>query len=385
MTLPKLKILIAPSSFKESMTATIASEAIGQGVLEVLPKSRIWKIPLADGGAGTVDSLLQAMGGTKVYLEVKDPLGRKINAYYGLLSEGKLAVIEMAASSGLALLSTLERNPMLASSYGCGELINDALNRGVKKIILGLGDTATVDGGIGLLQALGVKILDITGKEVGQGGRALKQIASLDPSQIKQKLAGVEILIASDVNNPLLGAKGAAEVFARQKGATEEMVLELELGLSHWAKVLSKTTKLKNELPGAGAAGGVAIGLVSLLGANIVSGSQLLFDYHKLDKKISCADLIFTGEGSIDEQTLQGKMPDRLAQMAKQAKVPLIAFAGQIAINSKNLEKRGFYSVIPIVDKVMTLSDAYKLGPELLKVATKRTLQMILLGKRIIK
>ncbi len=181
----------------------------------------------------------------------------------------------------------------------------------------------------------------------------------------------------------MLGAKGAAQVFGPQKGATPEMVKELELGLSNWVEVLSKTSKLKKDLPGGGAAGGVAIGLVSLLGAKIVSGSQLLFDYHKIDEKVSCADLIFTGEGSLDEQTLQGKMPVRLAQSAKQAKVPLIAFAGNVGINSEKLKKKGFYSVIPIVDRVMTLSNAYHLGPELLKSATSRTLQMILLGKNL--
>ncbi|KAF0248668.1 MAG: glycerate kinase, partial [bacterium] len=267
MALPKLKILIAPSSFKESMTSIVASEAIEQGVLEILPKALIWKVPLADGGTGTVDSLIQALGGKRAYLEVKDPLGRKIMAYYGLLSDNETAVVEMASSSGLALLSTLERDPMITTSYGCGELINHALTQGVKKIILGIGDSATVDGGIGLLQALGVKILDIKGREVGQGGSALKEIVGLDVSQARQKLAGVKILVASDVNNPLLGAKGAAQVFGPQKGATPEMVKELELGLSNWVEVLSKTSKLKKDLPGGGAAGGVAIGLVSLLGA----------------------------------------------------------------------------------------------------------------------
>jgi glycerate kinase len=269
---------------------------------------------------------------------------------------------------------------MVASSYGCGELINHALSQGVKKIILGVGDTATVDGGIGLLQALGVKILDIKGKEVGQGGNVLKQISSLDISQAKHRLDGIEILIATDVNNPLLGIKGAAQVFAPQKGATKEMVIELEIGLSNWASVLSNPSNLN--LPGAGAAGGVAIGLVSLFGAKIVSGSKLIFDYHKLDEKISCADLVFTGEGSIDEQTLQGKMPLRLAQSARLAKVPLIAFAGKVAINSKQLKKKGFYSAIPIVDRVLTLSDAYHLGPKLLRLATSRSLEMILLGKK---
>ncbi|MBI4854813.1 MAG: glycerate kinase [Acidobacteria bacterium] len=386
MASPKLKILVAPSSFKESMTSTTASQAIEQGILEILPKSIIWKTPLADGGTGTVDSLLQVLGGEKAYLEVSDPLGRKTRAYYGLLSDGKTVVIEMASSTGLALLSHKERNPMLASSYGCGEIINHALGKNIKKIILGLGDTATVDGGIGLLQALGIRILDEKGKDIGQGAKALKQISRIDSTSLNntaKRFSGVNFLIATDVNNPLLGKKGAAEVFAPQKGANKEMVLELEKGLSNWARVLSKDYSLDYNFAGSGAAGGVSIGLVSLLGAKIVSGSKLIFDFYKLEEKISCADLIFTGEGSIDKQTLQGKMPALLAKKAKEFKIPLIAFAGRVAIKEKNLKKKGFYCAVPIIDRVMTLSEAYQLSPELLKLATSRTLQMILLGKKI--
>lgn len=388
MSLPKLKILIAPSSFKESMTSTIASQAIEQGILEILPNAIIWKTPLADGGTGTVDSFLAAKKGESIFLEVNDPLGRKVKACYGLLfkkKSKKTAIIEMASSSGLALLSPLERNPMLASSYGCGELINHVLKNKVKKIILGLGDTATVDGGIGLLQALGAKILDINGNEVGKGGRALREIDSLDITALREKFLGIKLLIATDVDNPLLGKKGAAEVFSRQKGATEEMVLELEEGLKNWSRVLSKSLKIKDisNLSGMGAAGGVALGLVSILGAKIVSGSKLLFNIHKLKEKISCADLIFTGEGSIDKQTLRGKLPALLAKNAKKAKVPLIAFAGKVAIKRKRLSKKGFSVVLPIVDKVMSEPDAYLAGSELLKLATSRTLQVVLLGKNI--
>jgi glycerate kinase len=386
MPLQKLKILVAPSSFKESMTSTIASKAIEEGILKLLPNTIIWKTPLADGGTGTVDSFLTAKKGKHIFLEVNDPLGRKVKASYGLLLKKKTrttAIIEMASSSGLVLLSPLERNPMLASSYGCGELINHALKNKAKKIILGLGDTATVDGGIGLLQALGAKILDLNGNEVGKGGRALKEIAYLDVTALREKFLGVKLLIATDVDNPLLGKKGAAEVFSRQKGATEEMVLDLEEGLKNWSRVLSKNLKIKDisNLSGMGAAGGVALGLVSILGAKIVSGSKLLFNIHKLKEKISCADLIFTGEGSIDKQTLHGKLPALLAKNAKKAKVPLIAFAGRIAIKRKKLSKKGFSAVLPIVDKVMSETDAYLAGSELLKLATSRTLQTLLLGR----
>lgn len=378
-----MNILVAPSSFKESMSATLVAAIITKVVKELLPNALVWEVPLADGGIGTVDSLLQACGGEKVYCQVSDPLGRKVSAYYGVLADKTTAVIEMAASSGLALLSTTERNPMKASSYGCGELISNALAKGAKKIILGLGDTATVDGGIGLLQALGVKLLDINGQEVGLGANALKQIVRLDATQAKQKLENIEICIASDVSNKLLGKQGAAHVFGPQKGATPDMVTELEIGLTHWAKLLSQVTGFDKNLLGGGAAGGVATGLVSLFNSRIVSGSQLIFDCHNLNEKISQAHIIFTGEGSIDEQTLYGKMPYKLAKAAKVVNAPLVAFTARILISSYTSQENGFTSVIPIIDRVLDLNEAYKMAPKLLEHAVYRTLQIMILGNRV--
>lgn len=384
-----IKILVAPSSFKQSMTAKTATKIIAKEIKKLLPKSIVWEIPLADGGAGTVATLLEAMGGKIFSCLVSDPLGRKALASYGIFADETTAIVEMAASTGLTLLAENERNPMLASSYGFGELVNQAIeNKKIKKIILGLGDTTTVDGGIGMLQALGVRIWDNQGKEIGQGGQFLSQIAGLDASLAKEKLASIEICIASDVENPLLGEMGAAKVFGPQKGATKEMVLELEKGLENWAKVLSNATGLDKEtiskIAGGGAAGGVAVGLIALFEAKIVSGSQLVIDTHKLNEKISQADLIFTGEGAIDSQTLQGKMPARLAQMAKKLGVPLIAFTGHLAIDEAILQQNGFSLVVPIVDRVLSLEEAYLQAPNLLASATKRTLQAILLGKQLL-
>ncbi len=378
-----MNILVAPSNFKESISASLAASIITRVVKDFLPDALIWEVPLADGGSGTVDSLLQAIGGEKIYCQVSDPLDRKISAYYGLLVDKTTAVIEMAASSGLALLSVSERNPMFSSSYGCGELIVDAIARGAKKIILGLGDTATVDGGIGLLQALGVKLLDVKGKEVEKGARGLKQIVRLDALEAIKLLEKVELIIASDVENLLLGEKGAAKVFGPQKGATLQMVQELEEGLEHWANILMQTAEFDRNLVGAGAAGGVATGLVSLFKAKIISGSQLIFDSHNLNEKISLSQIIFTGEGSIDEQTLQGKMPSKLAKAAKIAGIPLVAFTARILMDNNNLQKQGFTLVVPIVDQVMELEKAYKLAPKLLEQAVYRTLQAMFLGSRV--
>ena len=385
-----IKILVAPSNFKQSITAKLATEIIAKEVKKLLPQAIVWEIPLADGGAGMVATLLRAIGGKNFSCLVSDPLGRKVLANYGIFAGETTAVVEMASSTGLALLTQNEHNPMLANSYGFGELISQVIteNKQIKKIILGLGDTATVDGGIGMLQALGVRIWDNQGKEIGQGGQFLSQIAGLDASLAKEKLASIEICIASDVENPLLGEMGAAKVFGPQKGATKEMVLELEKGLENWAKVLSNATDLDKEtiskIAGGGAAGGVGVGLIALFGAKIVSGSQLVIDAHKLNEKISQADLIFTGEGAIDSQTLQGKMPARLAQMAKKLGVPLIAFTGHLAIDEAILQQNGFSLVVPIVDRVLSLEEAYLQTPNLLASATKRTLQAILLGKQLL-
>ncbi|MBN8723750.1 MAG: glycerate kinase [Acidobacteria bacterium] len=383
----KIKILVAPSSFKQSMTAKTATKIIAKEIKKLLPQAKIWKIPLADGGAGTLVTLLKAMEGKVFSCLVSDPIGRKVSASYGIFADKTTAVVEMAASTGLSLLAENERNPMLASSYGFGQLINQTIeNKKIRKIILGLGDTATVDGGIGMLQALGVRIWDNQGKEIGQGGQFLSQIAGLDANLAKEKLANIEICIASDVENPLLGEMGAAKVFGPQKGATKEMVLELEKGLENWAKVLSNAADLDKEtiskIAGGGAAGGVAVGLISLFGAKIVSGSQLVVDAHKLNEKISQADLIFTGEGAIDSQTLQGKMPARLARLAKKSGVPLIAFTGHLAIDEGILQQNGFSLVVPIVDRVLNLNEAFLQAPNLLALATKRILQAMLLGTK---
>jgi glycerate kinase len=379
-----LNILVAPNGFKESLNAAQAARAIARGLRAVAPQNSIIELPLADGGSGTVAAIVEATEGKFMRASAHGPRGKIITARYGLLRDGQTAIIEMAAASGLTLLKPDERNPMLASSYGSGQLIRNALARGARRIIIGIGDSATVDGGIGALQALGARLLDARGRVVGEGGQALARIHSIDLSNVDKRLAETEILIASDVENRLLGARGAAAVFGPQKGATAAMVKKLDGGLAQWAKVLAQTTgKSVAELPGSGAAGGFACGFIAIWNARLISGSSLIFDYCDLKNRIAAADLIFTGEGSIDEQTLQGKMPAKLALAAKQAGKPLIALAAHIAISEKRLRKHGFYLAMPIVDRIISLSQAREQGAQLLAAAAARALQLIELGQEL--
>lgn len=381
-----LRLLVAPGGLKESMSPSEAARAIALGLREVAPHAEIMKAPLADGGVGTVDAILSSVGGKRLQARVSDPRGRPVMARYGLLADGKTAVIEMAASSGLALLAPSERNPMLASSFGAGQLVLRALSEGASRIIIGIGDSATVDGGIGALQAVGVRLLDSRGRPVGQGGGALARIHTIDTSTIDPRVRDAEIVIASDVTSPLLGPSGAAMLFAPQKGATNVMVRKLESGLERWAELLSKVSgKNISSIPGSGSAGGFATGFVALFNAKITSGSLLVFDYGNLREKLASSSIVFTAEGSIDEQTLEGKVAAKLAEAAREANVPLIAFAARIAISPQQMRSYGFSAIVPIVDKVIDLEKALKDGPTLLQAAAARTLQMLLLGASLKK
>lgn len=378
------RILVAPSGFKESMSATEAACAIEAGLLDVAPKATIVKASLADGGSGTVDAILSAVGGKQQQVRVYDPRGRTIIARYGLLSDNTSAIIEIAASTGLALLSQSERNPMLASSYGAGQLILKAISSGAKRIILGIGDSATVDGGIGALQALGVKLLDYRGHPVGQGGGVLKRIHTIDTTGLSPKVREAEFVIAYDVENPLLGSSGAAAVFGPQKGATPSMVRKLEAGLEVWAEVLKRTTGVDvASMPGSGASGGLATGFKALFNARMIPGSQLVFEYGRLEEKIDNSSLIFTAEGSIDAQTLQGKSPGQLAAAARKRGIPLIGFAAHVGLSKEEAQQNGFGAIVPIIDGITTFQKALKSGPALLRAAAARTLQLLLIGRRL--
>lgn len=326
-----MKIIIAPDSFKESLTAMQVAEAIEQGFSEIFPQAEYIKLPMADGGEGTVESMVAATSGELVNVEVTGPLGAPVKAFYGWMGDGETAVIEMAAASGLHLVAPEQRNPLITTSYGTGELILAALNHGARKIILGIGGSATNDGGAGMMQALGVQLRDQQGKALTVGGAALAQLVDIDLSQLDDRLAQTDILVACDVDNPLCGAKGASAVFGPQKGATPERVQQLDAALQHYGEKIEQVTgKSVINVAGAGAAGGMGAALFGLLNARLQPGIEIVTEALKLAATVQNADLVITGEGRIDSQTIYGKTPVGVARVAKRFDIPVIAIAGSM-------------------------------------------------------
>jgi len=373
-----MKILICPDSFKESLSAIEVCDCIERGLKKANSKFKIEKIPLADGGEGTVKALVLATGGRSLKCRVKDPLGRKIWAGYGILGDEKTAIIEMAAASGLALVPLKKRNPLLTTTYGTGEIIANALNRGCRRIIIGIGGSATVDGGCGMAQALGAKLLDGKGRKIGFGGGEIGKVEKIDLKFMDKRIRGTEFIIASDVRNPLLGPKGAARVYGPQKGATSKMVEKLERGLSHLAKVIRKELSISVEnLPGAGAAGGLGAGLYAFLGAKMESGVELVMRIARLEKRIRKADLVITGEGRLDRQTLYGKTVMGVIKMAKKYKVPVICIAGSIMPEAKDLYRLGVKGMVSITTMPMSLQQAMEKSRSLLTNASENVGQIL--------
>ena len=324
-----MKIVVAPDSFKGNMSAPIVCSAIEEGILRADKKAKVFKIPLADGGEGTARAVTEAARGEFVKITVQGPLGKKIKTEFGLIEKGRVAVLDMASASGLELLKREELNPMKATTYGTGELIRAALDSGAKELIIGIGGSATNDGGIGMISALGFKVLDENGKPVGQGGEALAKIASVDCSGADKRLKNVSIKVACDVTNPLLGPRGAAAIFGPQKGATPEMVKILDAGLAKLGKAWIRAGLAKDvEQPGDGAAGGVGAALRICMGAKMESGAMLVMRYAGFFGRIKGADLVITGEGMTDGQTSGGKLCSVVAREARRAKVPVALLSG---------------------------------------------------------
>jgi len=344
-----VKIVIAPDSFKGSLTAIEVADAIEQGIREIFPKAEIVVVPMADGGEGTVQCLVNATGGKVLREEVINPLGKKINASYGILGDRKTAVIEMAEASGLTLISSEERNPLITTTYGTGQLMKSALNRGCKKMIIGIGGSATNDGGAGMIQALGVHLLDKQDKEIGFGGAELMNIHHIDISQMDKRISKLEILVASDVKNPLCGPSGATRVYGPQKGATEEMMVILEEALAHFAQIMDKALhKYVKDIPGAGAAGGLGAGLMAFLDAKLQPGIEIIIKAVKLEEAVKNADLVITGEGKIDGQTIYGKVPVGVAKIAKKYHVPVTAIGAIIDQDAEIVHKYGIDFLVKV-------------------------------------
>ena len=357
--MPKTFVL-APDSFKESMTAEQACQAMQRGIEKVCPDAICISVPMADGGEGTVDALISALNGQKILCEVTGPLpAQKVKTYFGLLNEGKTAVIEMAKANGIHLIEPAQRNPLLTTTLGTGEMIKAALDLGVSKIIIGLGGSVNNDAGAGMAQALGVKFLDDNNIQVAVGGGQLDQIRIIDTASLDKRLKKVEIMIASDVNNPLCGVNGASYIFGPQKGATPQMVQQLDQNLSHFAEVVESALKLsKQNIPGAGAAGGLGFGLMAFAGASIHSGVEIVIEQTQLAEKIAQAEYVFTGEGKIDFQTKFGKTPFGVAQVAKRLNKPVIAFSGLVGDGIDELYDLGFSQIIGINPLNFDLEDA---------------------------
>ena len=356
--------VLAPDSFKESMSAKKACEAMERGIRKVLPDATIQHVPMADGGEGTVDALVDGKNGTRITVEVSGPLpSEKITTYYGLLDDDTTAVMEMAKANGIELLAEEKRNPLVTSTYGTGEMIKSALDQGVKKIIIGIGGSVTNDGGAGMAQALGARLLDEENNELPVGGGALGRLATIDRTNLDPRLKETEILIASDVTNPLTGPEGASVVFGPQKGATPEMVKELDANLAHYAAIIKKDLAIAiEEQPGAGAAGGLGAGLLVFAQAKMRSGVDLVIELTQLEEAIRQADYIFTGEGGMDFQTKFGKAPYGVAKIAKKHQKPVFACAGYIGEQVDVLYEEGMTAIFGILSKSGSLEEALKSG-----------------------
>ena len=376
--MPKFFVL-APDSFKESMTAEQACLAMQRGIEKVIPNAKIIHVPMADGGEGTVDALVSARNGRKVYIEVSGPFTQqKVQAYFGLIENDQTAVIEMALANGIHLIEKSQRNPLHTSTLGTGEMIKAALDLGVSKIIIGLGGSVTNDAGAGMAQALGAKFLDEHSQSVALGGGQLNQIQSIDLSELDVRLKQTEIIIASDVNNPLCGENGASYIFAPQKGASPEMVKTLDQNLKHFADLVEATLNIeKQNISGAGAAGGLGFGLMAFAGATIRSGVEIVIEETQLAEKIAQADYVFTGEGGIDFQTKFGKTPFGVAQVAKRFNKPVIAFAGYVGKGIEELYDEGFTAIFGIVDGVCDLTTALKNGEKNLERTCENIVRLI--------
>lgn len=367
-----MKIVIAPDSFKGSLSAKKAAIAIERGIKRAFPESATDIIPMADGGEGTMECLVDATGGRFVQATVKDPLGRDIESGFGILGDGTTCVIEMAMSSGLYLIASHERNPLATTTYGFGQLIAKALDLGCRKFILGIGGSATNDGGAGMLRALGVQLLDRDGQPVGYGGGSLDAIVEIRTAELDRRIAESEFIVACDVNNPFVGSDGASAVFGPQKGATPEMVGRLERGMRHFADLIASTQGIAiHDIPGTGAAGGVSGAILAFLDGKLESGVSIISRLMNLESAVQDADLVITGEGQTDFQTAQGKAPYGVAQIARKYDVPVIILTGSIGAGIESLYERGVTAVVSIVNRPMTLGEAMSEAESLLEAAAE--------------
>jgi glycerate kinase len=374
-----LRVVCAPDSFKESMSALEAAQAMAAGVRRVRPDAECELVPMADGGEGTVQALVDALGGELVSARCQDALGRERTAEYGIAVGEALAIIEMAAASGLQQIAPAERDVLRATSHGVGEIIRDALDRGARRFVVGIGGSATNDAGAGMVAALGGRFLDDRGVELPPGGAALSRLARLDLTGLDPRLADCEFEVACDVDNPLLGSSGASAVFGPQKGADPEMVACLDAALERWADVVEPTVGRRvRDTPGSGAAGGLGAAFLAVTRAVMRPGVDVVIDTVSLAERVAGADWVFTGEGSIDPQTLHGKTPLGVAKAAHASGVPVVMFGGRVALDVAAVAGLGCVALVPIVRGVTTLPEALAQGPKNMADAAEMATRLLL-------
>ncbi|AEI38305.1 MAG: glycerate kinase [Zymomonas mobilis subsp. pomaceae] len=375
-----MKFVLAPDSFKGSLTAKQAATAMQKGIQKIFPEADFIQLPMADGGEGTVEALVDATHGQFIETTVANPFMQETKARYGLLGDRKTAVIEMAAASGLQFVNDQTKNPLLTTTYGTGQLIKSALDHKAKKIIIGMGGSATNDGGAGMAQALGVRLLNNQGQSIEKGGGGLAELSTLDITEIDPRLLETEIVIASDVTNPLVGDKGASAVFGPQKGATSTMIAQLDKNLRHYAALIKeKTGKDIADYPGAGAAGGLSAGLLAFTSATLEAGVKIVVQMTGLIPKTQDADFVFTGEGHVDFQTQYGKTPMGVAQAAKKSnpKTTVILLAGAVGEKIEELYSLGIDVILATTPGVLTLTEAMKHAEENLARTAENVARLI--------
>ncbi len=377
-----MKIVLAPNGFKECLPAGLVADCLEDGIRRVLPRAELVKVPMADGGDGTAEALVEATKGELVGQTVTGPLGEEVEASFGILGDGRTAVIEMAQASGLRLIPPERRNPLFTTTYGTGELIRVALDRGASKIVVGIGGSGTVDGGAGMAQALGARLLDDRGEDIPFGGGNLGRLRRIDVVTLDARLGSVSVLVASDVDNPLTGPQGASTVYAPQKGATPEMVAQLEENLSHYAEIIRHDLGAEvRTAPGGGAAGGLGAGLVAFLRAEIRPGVDVVIEISGFEEKVKGADLVITGEGKIDGQTAFGKAPVGVARLAKQHGIPVIAIAGWVADDARAVLDHGIDAILSVARYPMSLEEAMETAPSLVRDLGEQIARLLRLGR----
>jgi glycerate kinase len=376
-----MKILVAPDSFKESLSAKAVASAISKGIVKIIPQAEIIEIPISDGGEGLLDALVDTQNGKRIRVTVHDPLQRVIQTEYGILKDRKTAIIEMAKASGLELLEDVEKNPMVTSSFGTGQLIEHALDCGCTKIIIGIGGSATNDGGVGMIKALGGNFLDQNNKQIGEGGDALEQLVKIDLKGLDKRIKNCQFVVACDVSNPLTGKNGASFVYGAQKGGTPYQLKLLDTNLIKYASIIRNQFGIEIEIvKGSGAGGGMGAGLMAFLNAELVSGIDLIIDALAIEKQLKNVDMIFTGEGKIDRQTLQGKTLIGIARLAKKHNIPAIAITGKIDKDINAIYKQGITAIFSIVNQPMNLNDGLKNAEYLIQSCVENIMRTLKLN-----